>query len=158
MRLPIVLSMVLAAVYYFSAAPAFAQHGNGHGHGNSEHGQENEGEGHSHGHARKGAAFATRERRMILDYFHDHPSSLPPGLAKRNGNLPPGLEKHLERDGTLPPGLQKRFTPLPYSLERELPPLPRDCDCTRGIVGFDVLILNRRTGRILDVISDILGR
>ncbi len=34
---------------------------------------------------------------------------LPPGLAKRNGNLPPGLERHIERTGELPPGLQKKF-------------------------------------------------
>lgn len=34
---------------------------------------------------------------------------LPPGLAKRGGNLPPGLQKHLMRHGQLPPGLQKRL-------------------------------------------------
>lgn len=34
---------------------------------------------------------------------------LPPGLAKRGGQLPPGLQKHLLRTGQLPPGLQKRL-------------------------------------------------
>ncbi len=33
---------------------------------------------------------------------------LPPGLAKRGGNLPPGLERHVERSGQLPPGLEKK--------------------------------------------------
>ncbi|MGH8246109.1 MAG: hypothetical protein ACREUU_06730 [Gammaproteobacteria bacterium] len=33
---------------------------------------------------------------------------LPPGLAKRGGNLPPGLQRHIDRTGQLPPGLEKR--------------------------------------------------
>ncbi len=34
---------------------------------------------------------------------------LPPGLAKRDGHLPPGLQKHYERTGHLPPGLEKKI-------------------------------------------------
>lgn len=34
--------------------------------------------------------------------------NLPPGLAKRGGNLPPGLQRQLDRRGHLPPGLEKR--------------------------------------------------
>ena len=40
-------------------------------------------------------------------------NDLPPGLAKRNGNLPPGLQKHLYRTGHLPPGLEKRYYSRP---------------------------------------------
>jgi hypothetical protein len=36
---------------------------------------------------------------------------LPPGLAKRGGQLPPGLQKHLWKHGALPPGLQKKIGP-----------------------------------------------
>ncbi|MGZ4868102.1 MAG: hypothetical protein ACXV7C_12815 [Candidatus Angelobacter sp.] len=98
--------------------------------------------------------FSVRDRDTIRDYYQDRNSNLPPGLAKRNGNLPPGLQKHLERDGTLPPGLQKRVQPFPEDLERRLPPLP---DTYRRVtLGVDILILDRRTQRIVDVIHDIL--
>lgn len=98
--------------------------------------------------------FSVRDRDTIRGYYQDRNSNLPPGLAKRNGNLPPGLQKHLERDGTLPPGLQKRVQPFPEDLERRLPPLP---DTYRRVtLGVDILILDRRTQRIVDVIHDIL--
>jgi hypothetical protein len=70
--------------------------------------------------------FGERDRRMIHEYWAQPHSGLPPGLAKRNGNLPPGLEKQLRRNGQLPPGLQKKCRPFPVELERRLPPLPRN--------------------------------
>ena len=99
--------------------------------------------------------FSPRDQEMIRDYFRDQRSNLPPGLAKRD-RLPPGLQKHLERDGTLPPGLQKRLVPFPEDLERRLPPLPTDCYCDRRVIGVDVIIVNRRTQVILDIVHDIL--
>jgi hypothetical protein len=99
--------------------------------------------------------FSPRDQEMIRDYFRDQRSNLPPGLAKRR-RLPPGLQKHLERDGTLPPGLQKRLSPFPDDLERRLPRLPADCYCDRRVIGVDVIILNRRTQKILDIVHDIL--
>jgi hypothetical protein len=98
--------------------------------------------------------FSSRDRDIIRDYYHNRYSNLPPGLAKRDGNLPPGLQKHLERDGTLPPGLQKRLTPFPDDLERQLPRLPSIY--RRGTIGVDVVILDRRTQRIVDIVHDIL--
>ena len=54
--------------------------------------------------------FLPEERRIIEEYYHKSKKAkqkgLPPGLAKRGGNLPPGLQKKLDRDGKLPPGLQ----------------------------------------------------
>ncbi len=52
--------------------------------------------------------------RRYPEFHRYHPygryeRGLPPGLAKRNGNLPPGLQRHVERTGELPPGLQKRM-------------------------------------------------
>lgn len=98
--------------------------------------------------------FGTRDRDIIRDYYRDQYSNLPPGLAKRGGNLPPGLQKHLERDGTLPPGLQKRVQPFPTELEARLPRLPETY--RRVVLGVDVLILDRRTQRIMDIVHDIL--
>lgn len=98
--------------------------------------------------------FSRHDREVIQSYYRDRNSNLPPGLAKRNGNLPPGLQKHLERDGTLPPGLQKRVESFPEELERRLPPIPETC--RRVTLGVDILIIDRRSQRILDIIHDIL--
>jgi hypothetical protein len=68
--------------------------------------------------------FSERDKWLIHNYFQSNYGNLPPGLAKRGGDLPPELEKHLRRDGTLPPSLQERMEPLPSDLERQLPRLP----------------------------------
>jgi hypothetical protein len=99
--------------------------------------------------------FGTRDRETIVGFYRDRYAALPPGLAKRGGNLPPGLEKHLERNGTLPPGLQKRLEPFPVELERRLPPLPAIYQ--RGVIGSDVVVVNRRTGAILDIIRGVIS-
>ncbi len=62
---------------------------------------------------------------------------MPPGLAKRD-SLPPGLAK---RD--LPPGLQKKLGNAPPGTERV-------------IAGDDVVLIEKATGKILDVIVDVL--
>ncbi len=105
--------------------------------------------------ARGTPAFEVRERDIIHDYFRNRYSNLPPGLAKRGGHLPPGLERHLERNGTLPPGLQKRLTPFPDDLNRRLPPLPSIY--RRGTIGRDAVIVNTRTGRIIDIVRGVGG-
>ncbi len=104
--------------------------------------------------------FLPEERRAIEDYYRSfnnkkkHKKGLPPGLAKRGGDLPPGLQKKLERDGQLPPGLQKRIEPLPVDLDRRLPRLPQYWE--RVVVERDVVLLDRRTNRILDIIEDVI--
>jgi hypothetical protein len=75
--------------------------------------------------------------------------NLPPGLAKRGGDLPPGLEKQLRRNGRLPPGLEKRLDPFPPELERRLAPLPPDYG--RAFIGGRAVIYNKSTSLILDV-------
>ena len=74
-------------------------------------------------------------------------SNLPPGLAKKD-RLPPGLEKHLQRNGTLPPGLQKRVQPLPESCTVQLPHLPREW--SRVILSGRIILMDQ-TQRILDI-------
>jgi hypothetical protein len=73
---------------------------------------------------RRPAFFLPEERQIIREYFHSYSSGLPPGLAKRGGDLPPGLQKQLKRKGTLPPGLQKRLQLFPVELEQRLPTIP----------------------------------
>ncbi|MFQ5893319.1 MAG: hypothetical protein ACE5H5_03305 [Nitrospinota bacterium] len=106
--------------------------------------------------------FSEIERRIIERYFGKDENgkkkkgkskSLPPGLAKR-ATLPPGLAKHVQRHGTLPPGLQKRT--LPAKLEALLP--PGAPGTKRVIVGNDVMLIEKATGLILDVIEDVLTK
>jgi hypothetical protein len=103
--------------------------------------------------------FLPEEKRLIEQYYHSgkkpKAKGLPPGLAKRGGNLPPGLQKKLEKNGELPPGLQKRLEPLPDDLNRQLPALPEYWE--RVIVEHDVILLDRRTNRILDIIENVIA-
>jgi len=103
--------------------------------------------------------FLPEERRIIEEYYHKSKKAkqkgLPPGLAKRGGNLPPGLQKQLDKNGRLPPGLQKRLEPLPVDLDRRLPRLPDHWE--RVIIERDVILIDRRTQRILDIIENVVG-
>jgi hypothetical protein len=103
------------------------------------------------------AHFLPEERRIIENYYRSAGLSkgLPPGLAKRGGKLPPGLQKHLEKNGTLPPGLQKRLEPLPRDLNSRLPRLPDSWE--RVILASDVILVDRRSNRILDIIENVIG-
>jgi hypothetical protein len=102
------------------------------------------------------AYFLQEERKIIYEYYHRGSQSkgLPPGLAKK-GKLPPGLQKHLDKNGKLPPGLQKRLEPLPRDLEVRLPRLPEYWE--RVILQEHVVLIDRRTQRILDIIENVIG-
>jgi len=138
-----VSSSGLLIVLCVTISPAMAA-GQGHGKGHNKKHEDSE---------RPAIVFTSRDRNVIGDYFRNRYSNLPPGLAKRGGNLPPGLQKQLDRNGTLPPGLQKRLEPFPDDLERQLPPLP--AIYRRATIGRDVIILDTRTQRIIDVIHDL---
>ena len=90
------------------------------------------------------------DQRLLRQQF---PS--PPGLAKRNGNLPPGLQKRLQRNGRLPPGLESRFTPFPVEVERRLPPIPRGC--VRGVLDGQAVIYDPKTRIVLDVLDIVMN-
>lgn len=98
--------------------------------------------------------FSGKDKGIIIEYYKTHSSGLPPGLAKRGGKLPPGLEKHLQKNGKLPPGLQKKISPLPLELEKRLSPLPPRSE--RVIIGTHVIIYNRAENVILDIIKDVI--
>lgn len=113
--------------------------------------------------------FSELEKQVIEKYFKDvrndaaednnntknkkksKKKDLPPGLAKKE-KLPPGLEKQLERNGTLPPGLAKRN--LPTDLDKDLPePLE---GLERTIVDQSVVLVEKATGRIVDILKDVV--
>lgn len=115
--------------------------------------------------------FSELERRIIEEYFgkdseqeeadkdedkdkkwsKGKSKGLPPGLAKR-GTLPPGLAKQVAFRGTLPPGLQKRD--LPDDLYALLP--ERSSDQEISIVDDDVVLIEKATGFIIDIIEDVI--
>ncbi len=72
----------------------------------------------------------------------------------RSGGLPPGLEKHLERNGQLPPGLTGRD--LPVGLSGQLPPVRQGT--RRIIVDRDVVLIDIATNVVIDVLIDVLRR
>ena len=61
----------------------------------------------------------------------------------------------MERNGKLPPGLQKRLVPFPEELERRLPALPPNY--TRGFIGASVVIYDRRTALVVDIVHDVIA-
>jgi hypothetical protein len=97
--------------------------------------------------------FTEHERVLVRDYFRQHQSGLPPGLAKRD-RLPPGLEKQLRERGHLPPGLQKKIQSLPMGLERELGALP--AGYRRVLIGGNVVLMNEKTAVIYDIIRNAI--
>jgi hypothetical protein len=130
------------------SSPAFSQ-GKGKGH-NKEDGDDDHGKGHK----KAKHEFDEHDREVITSYYSGRTSNLPPGLAKRGGSLPAGLEKQLERNGTLPPGLQKRVQPCPVELERQLPPV--EAGYARGVIGAHLVIYNPSTHVIVDIVKDVV--
>lgn len=92
--------------------------------------------------------FSDRDRGIISDCMADSYRDLTPGLAKRGGDLPPGLERQLQRNGTLPPGLQRRVHPLPRACDAQLPRLPGGW--MRVFLGARVMLLGPGN-RIVDM-------
>jgi len=117
-----------------------------------------------------GIVFTEVEKRLIRDYYekrsgtsasdeaedeggHGKSKQMPPDLAKRE-HLPPGLQKHLEKNGRLPPGLAKRD--LPANLVAQLP--PAHAGTLRQIVGSDVVLIQEGTNVILDILENVLKK
>ena len=95
----------------------------------------------------KAVVFATADRNYLR--------GLPPGLAKRDGDLPPGLQKQLRRNGRLPPGLENKLVPFPAYVEARLPPCPPEI--RRGLIGGVAVMYNSRTGLVVDFVA-LAGR
>lgn len=95
--------------------------------------------------------FVGDDRELIRRHYLTSQGKMPPGLAKRSGDLPPGLEKQLRRNGHLPPGLEKKLYPFPVELEQRLPPLREGL--VRGMIGVHAVIMDKRTSVIVDVFS-----
>lgn len=96
----------------------------------------------------------SRDRETITKYYAAHPAGLPPGLAKRGGDLPPGLDKQLRRNGTLPPGLQKKLEPVPVALSRQIARPPSGYNWF--VLGAHIVIMNKERNLIGDFALNIV--
>jgi Ni/Co efflux regulator RcnB len=111
-------------------------------------------------------AFKEFERQIINEYFSDYvrqkeddneeysyksKKNKKSKKSKEKG-LPPGIAKKLERGGTLPPGIAKRY--IPDDLKRALPEPPYGYE--HIIVGTDVMSVEIDTGKIADIITDVI--
>jgi len=168
MRSPFI-RIFLGAALCVSLLPCFSfAQGEGHGHGRDKHefrDDDDHERDHDRDHGRDydrrhggrtviNIVFSAHDRDIIHGYYYgDDRRGLPPGLAKRGGDLPPGLQKQLARNGTLPPGLQKRCRPFPEELEHRLAPLPPDY--SRVTIGANILIVNRKTNVIADIAYNV---
>lgn len=95
------------------------------------------------------SVFLDADRRVIREWVAGYPGGLPPGLAKRGGDLPPGLEKQLRRNGRLPPGLEKKLYLFPPELEARLSPL--EPGLRRAFLAGHAVVYDAKTSVILDV-------
>jgi hypothetical protein len=136
-----------------STVPASAQ-GKGKGKGRDKGDKHDKGNDDDPAGAYEIYGFRSQDRAIITTYYSKHGSGLPSGLAKRNGSLPPGLEKQLERNGTLPPGLQKKLQPCPVEITGQLPALPPTYQ--RSVIGAHIVVFNKSTNIIVDVMKDVV--
>jgi hypothetical protein len=99
--------------------------------------------------------FSDSDRAKIREHYKmiRGGKTLPPGLAKKD-KLPPGLQRHIAKYGELPPGLEGRR--LAPELEKTLSRLPDGF--VRLQVGGDVILLNKKTRVVLDVIWDVMQK
>ncbi|MEO0250451.1 MAG: hypothetical protein ABIN58_13190 [candidate division WOR-3 bacterium] len=92
--------------------------------------------------------FWGKDRDLIRGYITGY-GMMPPGLAKRYGDLPAGLERQLRRNRHLPPGLDMRLHAFPIDLERRLSPLRPGL--IRGVIGVHAVIVDKKTLLIMDI-------
>src|SRR6185369_16585816 len=106
---------------------SFGLQAQGHGNGKNKQGEaDNRGAAVS---VQGSIVFSHRDRDTIRSYYNGRNSNLPPGLQKRAEAFPPELDRRLPR----------------------LPDVYRRC-----WIDGSVVIVDRRTQRIMDVVYDIL--
>jgi|TARA_R110002126_G_scaffold3263_1_gene18540 hypothetical protein len=112
--------------------------------------------------------FSAAEKNLIGEYYQQNHSdadgvkqrkkhkkskgkSMPPGLAKKE-DLPPGLARHITKNGRLPPGIEKRD--LPADLLSRLPSVKSGTK--RLIIGHDIVLIDETTSIILDIMKNVV--
>lgn len=84
--------------------------------------------------------FGSSDIRIITNYY-----------GGRLQQLPPGLQKKVQRGGTLPPGWQKKVQVFPEDLERQLPRVP--LGYRRVVSGPIAMLIHDATNVVLDILD-----
>jgi len=123
------------------------KHGKGDDYGHREKHDDHK----KHKHHKKGEArnhFIDDDHAVVRHYYGQNPHGLPPGYAKRHGKLARGQVVTTE--------YHTHLLPLPPKLELQLPPSPNEV--LRRILGRDILMIDKRTNKVLDVLHDAVPR
>jgi hypothetical protein len=116
------LALILCCMFVLTGVLAAKQKGRGRGRGDE-----------------KRDRFEQNDVRVIVEYYRIH---------DKGHKMPPGLVKQLRRNGHLPPGLEKKLVPFPVEVERRLPPCPYGM--RRGLIDGVAVMFNVRTGIVVD--------
>lgn len=138
---PITLGVLLATLFWHTAASAQPAHAPAHGardQGNAKHHHE-----HQYERDHRYVDLPRINERELLSLLRQYD-------APRAEPLPPGIQRRLERGKPLPPGIAKRFD---GSIARELPRYP-GYEWER--VGADVVLIEAATRVVVDVLVDAL--
>ncbi len=87
--------------------------------------------------------------RLVNGYHLGGPGNV---SGERLVSFPPGIEKKLQAGETIPPGILKQIELLPLNEHHRLG-LPTTGNIRVGVVGDDVLLMNTKTGLVLDVFN-----
>jgi hypothetical protein len=100
----------------------------------------------------KDRLLSSSERKIITVLPQRRSNTRPSTGLNVEASFLPALETLARR---LPPGLQKRLEPVPADLDRRLPRLPDLWE--RVVLERDVILIDRRTNRILDIIENVIA-
>ncbi len=103
--------------------------------------------------ASEGLAFSSRDKETIR-VFYEALIGKAGRPSVSGGGRTPEFQLHVERGDSLPPAWRKRLTPFPPGLESRLPYLPPNY--ARGSIDSDILIVDMRTRRIMDILHNVL--
>lgn len=140
---PIALGVLLATLFWYTAASAQPAHAPAHGardHGNAKH------------HHEQRQQYERDQRYVDLPRINERDllNLLRQYDAPRAEPLPPGIQRQLERGKPLPPGIAKRFD---GPIANQLPRYP-GYEWER--VGADVVLIEAATRVVVDVLVDAL--
>lgn len=102
----------------------------------------------------EGLAFSSRDKETIRVFYGTRIAKLPGRSSASPGPHEQEFQLHVERGDRLPPAWGKRLKPFPAGLESRLPYLPPNY--ARGSIDMDILIVDTRTQRVMDILHNVL--
>lgn len=97
------------------------------------------------------SAFSGQDRQLTDWWFSKNQGAIE-RTYDPDGKLPPRVDRQLAPNDKLPPNV--KVAGLPWGLERLLSPVPEGLE--RVIVGRHIVLLDRRTSTVLDVMREVV--